>query len=163
MSTVAIKPESSVEAIVIAGDMFRAGLPAAFIVAAVATAFEIEGVRDLMQLWAQETDPKERDAIVSDIQDLIDDFAQKEKVEEAYVRFDDLDAIVKDIRAFKDHLRATVDEQGGLKRLSESTGIPQPSLSRFFNSASRPRRSTLYKIAKALKLDHFQVATAWSK
>ncbi len=106
---------------------------------------------------------KERGEIVADIQDLIDDCTQKEKVEGVYVRFDDLDAIAKDIRAFKDNLRLIVDSKGGIGQLADLTGIPQPSLSRFFGSASMPRRATLLKIAKALKLSQVQIATEWSR
>jgi DNA-binding phage protein len=99
----------------------------------------------------------------SDIQELIDDCGQQEKIGDVYMRFDDLEGIAKNIRAFKDNLRALVDKNGGLKPLSEATGIPQPSLSRFFNSAARPRRTTLHKIAKALKLSQVQIATKWAQ
>jgi DNA-binding phage protein len=163
MNAVALEPGIKIEIVEIGHQMNLAGLPKVFIADAVSTAFEFEGVYDLLKLWAAEDDAKEKEEIVSDIQELIDDCAQKEKVEDVYVRFDDLDKIVKNIRVFKDHLRATVDKAGGLKHLSGATGIPQPSLSRFFNSAARPRRTTLHKIAKALKLDQVQIATAWSK
>jgi len=39
-----------------------------------------------------------------------------------------------------------------LNKLAEITKIPRPSLSRFFNTPSFPRRSTLEKIAQALDL-----------
>ena len=82
-------------------------------------------------MWANELDPAERDAIVSDIQELIDDCAQPEKVEGVYVRFDDFDRIASDVRKFKD-------------------------------TAAMPRRTTLYKIARALNLSQVQTATEWS-
>ncbi|WP_407890448.1 helix-turn-helix domain-containing protein [Scytonema sp. NUACC26] len=47
-------------------------------------------------------------------------------------------------------------------KLSEKTGIPEPSLSRFFNSASMPHRTTLYKIANALKLTESQILSKWA-
>ena len=75
----------------------------------------------------------------------------------------DLDAIAKDIRAFKDGLLHIVDQQGGVSHLAELTGIPQPSLSRFFNSNAMPRRTTLLKIAKALELDAVEINTPWAK
>jgi DNA-binding phage protein len=56
-----------------------------------------------------------------------------------------------------------VTKHGGISKLSDLTGIPQPSLSRFFNSSSMPRRTTLLKIAKALKLDAVKTATEWSR
>ena len=101
--------------------------------------------------------------IVADLQDMIDDCAQRDLQEAPYVKFNDLPTIAAQIRAFKDRLRMIVEERGGVTKLAEATGIPQPSLSRFFNSTSRPRRSTLLKIAKALELDANQIATEWSK
>jgi transcriptional regulator with XRE-family HTH domain len=56
-----------------------------------------------------------------------------------------------------------VDQNGGIKHLAELTGISQPSLSRFFNSATMPRRATLQKIARALKLSQVQIAREWSR
>jgi hypothetical protein len=163
MNPVSMVPDIKVEIIEIGHKMIQAGLPKEFIADAVSTAFEFEGVYDLLKMWGLEDDAKEKDEIISDIQELIDDCGQPEKIEDVYVRFDDLDGIVKNVRAFKDNLWAVVDKNGGLKHLSEVTGIPQPSLSRFFNSATRPRRTTLYKIAKALKLNQVQIATEWSK
>lgn len=114
-------------------------------------------------MWSDEKDNSERNEIVANIQELIDDCAQTESEEGVYVRFDDLDTIGKNIRTFKDNLRAIVDSKGGLTHLANVTGIPQPSLSRFFNSASMPRRATLNKIARALGLNQVQIATEWSK
>lgn len=152
-----------VELIEIGHKMNQAGLSKPFIAAAVQTAFEFEGVYDLMKMWSEEEDPAEQSEVVADIQDLINDCAQKEKIEGVYIRFDDLTAIVKDIRGFKDSLRIKVDTAGGIGELSKKTGIPQPSLSRFFNSASVPHRATLLKIAKALSLSQVEIATEWSR
>ena len=124
---------------------------------------EFEGVYDLMKMWEKETDATERNEIIADIQDMIDDCKQEEKTEAPYVKFNDLDEISKNIRAFKDGLLQIVIQRGDLKRLSELTHIPQPSLSRFFNSTSMPRRATLLKIAKALKLDAVKIATEWGR
>ncbi len=163
MKAQALAPTLQIELFEIAGEMKKQGLSADFITAAVSTATEFEGVYDLMKLWINETDSKERDEIVADIQDMIDDCAKQEKEEGAYIRFNDLEAVAKDIRAFKDSLLEEVDKAGGIKPLSESTGIPQPSLSRFFNSTSMPRRSTLLKIAKSLKLDAVKIGTRWAR
>jgi hypothetical protein len=143
-------------------EMQKAGLPNGFIVAAVTTASEYEGIFELLQLWSAESDQAERDAIVSDLQELIDDCAQPEKIEGVYVRFDDLAQIAADVGKFKDSLRALVDERGGIGKLAALTGIPQPSLSRFFNTSAMPRRTTLHKIARALGLNQIQIATEWS-
>lgn len=163
MKAVSLAPDIKVEIVEIGHQMNQAGLPKEFIAAAVSTAFEFEGVYDLLKIWADEDDAKERNETVADIQEMIDDCTQQEKIEGVYVRFDDLDGIAANIRAFKDNLRALVDQNGGVKKLSETTGIPQPSLSRFFNSASMPRRAMLNKIARALKLSQVQIATEWSR
>lgn len=154
---------AKVELFAIAIKMERAGLDDFFIVNSVQTALQLEGVADLMHLWAGETDRKERDEIVADIQEMIDAYAQKEKSEEIYIKFNDLDAIAKNIRAFKDSLLQKVIQHGGISKLSELTGIPQPSLSRFFNSNAMPRRTTVLKIAKALNLGEIKMDILWSK
>ena len=158
-----LKSNSGLEIIEIAHKMHKAGLPEKFITASVRTAFEFEGVYDLMKMWSEETNHAERDEIVADIQDMIDDCTQKDNVEGTYIRFDDLDAIAKNVRAFKDSLRLIVEKRGGINKLASLTGIPQPSLSRFFSSASMPRRVTLLIIAKALNLSQVQIATEWSR
>lgn len=163
MKAQALNSDARVQIIEIGHKMNSAGLPKDFIAAAVETAFEFEGVYDLLKMWADEKDKEERDATVADIQDMIDECSQKEKVDGVYVRFDDLDQIAKNVRAFKDSLRLIVDQQGGIGKLADLTGIPQPSLSRFFGSASIPRRATLLKIAKALGLSQIQIATEWSR
>jgi DNA-binding phage protein len=94
---------------------------------------------------------------------MIDECSQKEKIEGTYIRFDDLNEIAKHIRSFKDQLRLIVSKNGGIKALATLTGIPQPSLSRFFSSNTMPRRVTLLKIARALKLSQIQIATEWSR
>ena len=147
----------------IATKMKKTGLPESFIVNAVRTALEIDGVADLMSFWADEKDKSERDEIIADIQDLIEACEQKDKREEMYIKFNDLDTISKNIRAFKDSLYQEVMKQGGISKLAELTNIPQPSLSRFFNSNAMPRRSTVLAIAKALSLDGIEIDMKWSK
>lgn len=68
---------SIVEAIEAGYTMNQVGLPHEFIANAVQTAFEFEGVRNLLKMWVDETDEKERDEIVRDIQRLIDDCSKK--------------------------------------------------------------------------------------
>lgn len=164
MKVHALAPNLQVELFEIGAQMKQEKLLQDFIASAVRTAMEFEGVYDLMKMWEKETDPSDRNEIVADIQDMIDDCEQQhEKTEAPYVKFSDLDGIAKNIRAFKDGLLQIVMQSGGLKRLSELTQIPQPSLSRFFNSTSMPRRATLLKIAKALKLDAVKIAIEWSR
>ncbi|MBW1807707.1 MAG: helix-turn-helix transcriptional regulator [Deltaproteobacteria bacterium] len=147
----------------IASLMNKSGLPSDFISLAVRTSMDFEGVYDLMILWRDEDNKKERSEIVADIQDMIDDCAQRERRSAVYIKFNDLEKIAKDILTFKDNLRLVVDKKGGIKKLSTLTGIPQPSLSRFFGSSSMPRRNTLFKIATALNLSGVQIATEWTR
>jgi DNA-binding phage protein len=163
MRALALAPDSKVDIIEIAHQMNLAGLPKIFIASAVDTAFEFEGVYDLFKLWAEESDAQEKEEIIADIQEMIDDCSQKDLVETSYIRFDDLEAIAKDIRTFKDNLRILVDERSTLSELAKLTGIPQPSLSRFFSSSTMPRRTTLNKIARALKLSQVEIVTPWAR
>ena len=159
----AISAAVKAELITIGNAMLQAGLSVQFVADAVETAFKYEGVADLVKMWRDEEEDAEREEIVADIQDLIDDCAKRGYSEGAYIRFDDLEAIARHIRAFKDGLRLIVEERGGIGRLAELTGIPQPSLSRFFEAVSMPRRATLLKIAKALDLGEVQIAAPWSR
>ncbi len=158
-----LTPHQQVGLFEVAHHMKEAGLPAEFIAGAIRTALEFEGVADLINLWANETDETERDEIIADIQDLMDDCNPPEKQEYAYIKFNDLESIAKDIRAFKDSLLDVVTAKGGMKHLAALTHIPQPSLSRFFNSNAMPQRMTLLKIAKALHLDAVKIATQWAR
>ena len=161
MNPLTLAPHKNVELYEIGHQMHKTGLSDEFISAAVQTASQFEGVYDLMKMWSEENDGEERNEIVADIQDMIDECSQKEKIEGTYVRFDDLEQIAKNIRSFKDNLRIIVEKNGGIKILAELTGIPQPSLSRFFSSNAMPRRVTLLKIARALHLSEVQIATEW--
>jgi DNA-binding phage protein len=153
---------SRMEAFAIGVQMRASGLPDRFIVQAIDLSEEFKGILGLLRMWRDESDPSEREATIADIQELIEDCSQQGKVEAAYIRFDDLECIAADVRKFKDNLRVLVDARGGIGKLSEVTHIPQPSLSRFFNSAAMPRRTTLNKIARALNLSQVQIATGWS-
>ena len=55
----------------IATKMKKAGLSESFIVNAVRTALEFDGVADLMNFWAEGNDKNEKDEIIADIQDMI--------------------------------------------------------------------------------------------
>jgi hypothetical protein len=143
--------------------MGKSDLPEPFVADAVQTALEFEGVFELMVMWRDEEDEQERDQIIADIQDLVDDCREVNREERPYIRFDDLEKIAKNIQAFKDNLRLIVDERGGINGLSRLTGMPQPSLSRFFNSSSMPRRNTLLKIAVALDLSEVEISTKWTR
>jgi DNA-binding phage protein len=68
-----------------------------------------------------------------------------------------LEEIAKDIVRFKNAHRKVVDKHGVITKLAERSGIPQPSLSRYFSSASLPRRATLYEINEALSLNQKEI------
>jgi DNA-binding phage protein len=139
--------------------MVDAGLPYAFVLAATQLGLKSKPVEALMTMWAEEGEPAEQDAIIADIQELIDDHAPK--LAPRAIKLTDLDAISENVQAFKDRLRLVVESKGGITKLSEMTKIPQPSLSRFFNSGAMPRRTTLLKIQQALGLDQIDLDARW--
>lgn len=154
---------NDVELFEIAHKMKIEKLPDSFISAAVKTGMQYEGVSDLLKLWFYEDTAEERNEIIADIQELIEDCQLKTNDKVVTIKINDLDAISKDIRKFKDSLLCIVDQKGGISHLAELTGIPQPSLSRFFNSNSMPRRITLLKIRNALKLETIEIDKHWAK
>ena len=148
----------------IANEMRVAGLSDCFIAQAVKLAEIYEGAFDLMELWLDEDDLSEKEQILTDLQEEINEYQEQpqEPVKKPYIAFNDLDSIAKDIKGFKAHLKTLVDRWGGISKLAKVTGLPQPSLSRFFNSASMPRRTTIYKIANALELSEKEIITDWA-
>ncbi len=62
----------------IAAQMEKEKLPSIFIVTAIKTALEFEGVADLLNLWSEENEQNEKEEIISDIQDMIDACNQQE-------------------------------------------------------------------------------------
>jgi len=157
-------PEQKIRVYKIATKMAEAGLSVGFINDAVEMAEEYEGLHDLMVLWDEETDIYTQDETIADIQEEIDQHKELPRgiEQKPSISFDDLDRIANDIVDFKKSLRNEVDRWGGIAKLAEKTGIPQPSLSRFFNSASMPRRTTLYRIANALELTESKVLSKWA-
>ncbi len=156
-----LTPEQDISLFRISYNMQKADLPPEFISAAIRTALHYEGVADLIFLWNNEIDPSECNEIIADIHELIDDCNQHEKEEYRYIKLNDLEQVKLNIREFKDGLLKMVNDQGGISELSKVTHIPQPSLSRFFNSNAMPRRSTLLKIAEALNLDAVRINMPW--
>jgi lambda repressor-like predicted transcriptional regulator len=163
MSIFVTSDDQKVRVYEIAAQMKKIGLSSRFISACVEQALDYEGTHDLMVLWAEAQDEVERNEIIADLQDEIDfrSEAPKKPLKKPYIKFDDLKAIALDVMKYKNALRKIVDRHGGIAKLAESSGIPQPSLSRFFNSASMPRRATLYKIAEALNLSEKEIIREW--
>lgn len=140
-------------------------LPRVFIAAAYELARTDQGVFDLMALWRDATDSKERAEIVADLQDSLSDYddAPAKPLQKPYIKFESLDDIANRVVAYKKHLRDLIDKNGGVSAVAERSGIPQPSLSRMLNSASMPRRSTLYKIANAIDAPESEIVTEWAR
>jgi DNA-binding phage protein len=157
-------PAQKVRVAQIASMMKAHGLYDEFIANLIDFASEYEGAYNLMEMWASEESQEDKDAIIADLQDEIEDWlsAPKKPTKKPYIKFDDLDAIAQDVVGFKQHLKTLVDQWGGITKLARETGIPQPSLSRFFNSAHMPRRTTIYKIANALGLSEKEIITDWA-
>src|SRR5438105_2115869 len=108
-----------VELFRIAAQMETAGLPDEFIAAAIRTALDYEGVSDLVMMWANENDQQDRNDIVADIQEMIDACFQTTKREKLpKINLNDLDAVAKNIRQFKDSLLEIVINKGGIHALA---------------------------------------------
>lgn len=143
--------------------MANAGIDSSFIAEAFDRAQSDQGVFDLFALWAEVDSKRERDEILADIQEILDDYreAPNESQQKPYVRFDDLPGVAGAVREHKKRLRRLIDKHGGVSEVARLAGIPQPSLSRMLNSGSMPRRTTLYKIANALGLTEADVLAEW--
>ena len=120
-------PNNDLHVLDILNEMRHVGLESVFICSLIEHCQRYEGIRDLMELWFEETDSSERNKIVADLQESLQDIedAPQKSEERPYLRFDDLDEIRRDVHAFKEHLRAEVDRQGGISELARKTGIPQ--------------------------------------
>jgi DNA-binding phage protein len=159
-------PEQILKLASIMLQMERVGLDPDFIVNASELARSDQGVYDLMALWVEaDNDVAEREEIVADIQESLDDYhdAPASPQKRPYIKFDQLEDVAQRVLAEKRKLRQIIDRHGGVSVVAQKSGIPQPSLSRLLNSASVPRRSTLYKIANALDLSEHDIAFEWSR
>ena len=158
-------PNNNLHVLDILNEMRQADLPGIFICLLMEYCQRYEGIRDLMVLWFEEADSNERDKIIADLQESLENIANapQDSDEKPYLRFDDIAEVKSNVLAFKEQLRAEVDRQGGINALARKTGIPQSSLSRFFKSCSMPRRTTLYKIAIALNLPESAIGFKWSR
>jgi len=159
--TVAVTAEQFLNAASIATEMYAAHLPAGFVASALLLARQHRGVYELMVMWQAEQDRDERAAAVADLQDLLDDAegAHGHPTLKPRIGFREAGEVAAKNVAAKAKLRALIDKHGGISTVARQAGIPQPSLSRMLNSASMPRRVTIYKIAAALGLDETEIAT----
>jgi DNA-binding phage protein len=118
-----------------------------------------------MALWHGTSDDTERDEIVADIQESIDEYrdAPPAPLKKPYIKFEKLGDVAEQVMVKKAKLRDIIDRHGGVSAVAQKTGIPQPSLSRMLNSPSMPRKSTLYRIANALNLPETEIVSEWSR
>lgn len=139
------------------------GLSNIFITAVMEQSHHDEGVRDLLEMWFVETDPQERDTLLADLQECLDDLldAPENPQQRPSLHPESFDAIAHHISEFKTGLLAEVSRQGGLSSLAAKIGVPRPYLDRFFTSTAMPRRSTLAKIAQALQLPDSSLSCLW--
>ncbi len=144
----------------IALKMKRAGLEARFIIRAIEVAQEYRGAFGLLSMWAAESEPREREAIVADLQHEIEDLEEAgEKPEKLdYINFASITKVSGQLETMKQRLREEIEKYGGINKLSRETGIAQPYLSKLFNSGIKPRYTTLKKIYLALGLQAPRVA-----
>ena len=162
MAVEKIAPRRQLAAAEIALKMKAAGLPDDFVAAVLDCAIHQEGFLDLVELW-DEAVAEERDAIVADLYEHLEDTKEtRSTIEKPKIGFKELDKVVGEVLVFKKHLRELVDRHGGVTEVARRSGIPQPSLSRILYSASMPRRTTLYKIAKALDVPESEIVTEWA-
>ncbi|MBF5044756.1 MULTISPECIES: helix-turn-helix transcriptional regulator [Myxococcaceae] len=163
MTSFQTTPAQRVTAAKIAERMTKAGLSTQFVDAVHRLAFDDQGAFELMELWAEARTRREREQLVADLQEAVDEAVEMPRgiVEKAKVNFDNLDAVATQVMEHKRRLRALVDAHGGISAVARRSGIPQPSLSRMLSSASMPRRTTLYRIARALDVEESEVVGSW--
>ncbi len=164
MTIYTTSPDQQIEVYKIAVAMHEAGLSNTFVSEVVAMAQSYEGAFELMKLWSEESEQRERDEIIADLQDEVERLreAPQQPFRAPRINFDELDHNAEQILKFKKELRALVDRWGGIAKLARETGMPQPSLSRFFKSAAFPRNTTIYRIVEALMPKDSAPSLNWS-
>lgn len=148
----------------IAKAMKVTSLPEPFITAILDAARDNRGIYELMVLWQEAGDETDRDEAVADLQELLEDIegSPNRPVTKPYIAFDQLDEVGQRVQVAKRKLRDLIDRHGGVSKVAQLSGIPQPSLSRMLNSASMPRRTTLYRIATALDLPETDIVAEFT-
>ncbi len=98
------EPVKSLHVLDILQETHHAGLGNAFIYSLMEYCQRYEELCDLMEMRLEETDSTERDKIIADLQESIND-APKTTQERPYLRFDDLNEIKHDVAEFKKQLK----------------------------------------------------------
>ncbi len=138
--------------------------PLPFVIAALKAAMTSKAVFLQLQLWDEFADhPEDQAEVLADIQEYLDARSEDSEKAKRSISEDVTLQVIKDVMELKDRMRAQLEAEGvSLKELSERTGMASPSLSRFFNTASRPRRTTLRKIAEAMDWNEADIASDWA-
>ncbi len=163
MSVFVTSPEERIRAAKLAVAMEAADLPANLVGEVLRLALEDQGVFELMELWGEAGRSADREAVEADLQEAIDDAADAPRgiEEKPRLGFEQLPAALTSIRSHKARLRALIDQHGGISAVARKAGILQPALSRMLSSGSMPRRTTLYKLARAMDVDESAVVGEW--
>lgn len=153
MNAYKTNPEQRLEVYRIAVQMADEGLGHAFADSVAILAGEYEGAYELMVLWKEEKDQSARDEIIADLQEEVDRLAEAHPTtfKAPKINFDELDRNIEQVMEYKKILKQWAEQWGGISKLARATGIPQPSLSRFFSSGSLPRNTTIHRIVNALQ------------
>ncbi len=158
-------PEQALNVARYALQMAATGLPQQFVAKVMELAQRDQGVYELLELWTETSSEDEKEALVADLQEAIDEEEDLPRTLQVKpkIDFDALETVAKRVLEHKRKLRELIDRHGGVSAAARLMGVPQPSLSRMLNSASMPRRTTLYKLAKALDVDETEVVTEWAR
>jgi hypothetical protein len=140
--------------------MLLSNLPAVFVDRTAKLAREYEGIFDLMYMWNEELSDEEKDEIIADIQDLLDDEEREPPeyiIDFSKVDCDVIENIIVSLLMWKAYIKMCINKSDwGLDRLSVETGIPIAALNRCFNinTKSLIKYGMFKKIIKVLKLDN---------
>jgi DNA-binding phage protein len=142
----------------IAKDMSSSGLPEKFVRTVLKLALTNGTAASMMEIWS-ESSGEDRDEAVVALQDLVDDLerAPTHRVQRPKISYKNIPEVATSIAAHKKKLRALVARNGGVVAVAARSGIPQPSLSRMLNNGSMPKKSTLFRLARALDADETEI------
>lgn len=142
-------------------EMSDRGLPAGFLARLHEHAQASRPVFRMASVWLGEGDGPDRDETIAHLTEMLDELDDEAR-ERPKISFESLaEQVLPSVLEHKRRLRELIDRQGGVSEVARRAGIPQPSLSRMLNSASRPRQATLYKIARALDVEESEVVGEW--
>lgn len=158
-------PDQLLELHAIVVELGAAGLEESFIVAADELARIDQGVFDLLALWRDTRESAERDELVADLWESLADYedAPPRPLQKPFIRFESLADVAREVAEYKQRLRLSIDDHGGVAAVANKSGIPQAALTRMLESASLPRRSMIYRVAIAMGVAEGEVVTEWAR